>query len=81
MAEPFYYGTAYYPELWTEREISQDIQEMKALGINCVRIGEFAWHKMEPEPGKINLSFFRNMIHLLKCNGVATGWGTSSKQE
>ncbi len=72
MAEPFYYGTAYYPELWTEREISQDIQEMKALGINCVRIGEFAWHKMEPEPGKINLSFFRNMIHLLKCNGIDT---------
>ena len=72
MPEPIYYGAAYYPELWGEKEIQQDIEEMKALKINCVRIGEFAWHKMEPEPGHIDLTFFRNIIHLLKVNGIDT---------
>ncbi len=72
MAEPFYYGAAYYPELWDSETIRQDIEEMKALGINCVRIGEFAWHRMEPQPGKIDLRFFRNIIQLLKSNNIDT---------
>lgn len=72
MAEPIYYGTAYYPELWGEKEIRQDIEEMKAVGINCVRIGEFAWHRMEPEAGHIDLTFFRNIIRLLKANDIDT---------
>lgn len=72
MSEPIHYGAAYYPELWDEKTIQQDIAEMRAVGISCVRIGEFAWHKMEPEPGKIDLEFFSRMIHLLKSNGIDT---------
>ncbi|MBO5646503.1 MAG: beta-galactosidase [Clostridia bacterium] len=46
--KPLYIGAAYYPELWDESEIDRDIAQMKAHGMNVMRIGEFAWSKMEP---------------------------------
>ena len=52
-----YIGAAYYPELWDESEIDRDIEQMKAHGMNVMRIGEFAWSKMEPREGEIDLSF------------------------
>ncbi|NCB36350.1 MAG: hypothetical protein EOM58_09935, partial [Clostridia bacterium] len=49
--KPPYLGVAYYPEDWDEREIPSDIEKMRQYGINLVRMGEFAWHRMEPSPG------------------------------
>ena len=46
-----YIGAAYYPELWEEDEIEKDIERCKQLGVNCLRVGEFAWGKMEPSEG------------------------------
>ena len=51
--QPPYLGAAYYPEDWPEEEMDYDISMMKKAGITVARIGEFAWHKMEPEPGTI----------------------------
>ena len=46
-----YLGAAYYPELWEEEENEKDIARIKEAGLNCVRIGEFAWGRMEPQEG------------------------------
>lgn len=62
MGKKLYHGAAYYPELWDERVIEEDIIEMKKTGINVVRIGEFAWASMEPEEGKYDLSFLRILL-------------------
>ena len=35
-----YHGAAFYPELWDEEIIEQDIKLMKETGINVARIGE-----------------------------------------
>jgi beta-galactosidase len=67
-----YYGAAYYPELWPEAAIAEDIAYMKKAGINVVRMGEFAWAAMEPHAGEINLDFFVNIINRLYENGIAT---------
>ena len=72
MIKKLYHGAAYYPELWDERVIEEDIKEMKKTGINVVRIGEFAWASMEPEEGKFDLSFFKNIINKLYENGIET---------
>ncbi|WP_051235607.1 beta-galactosidase [Marinimicrobium agarilyticum] len=56
------HGVCYYPELWPEEDIDRDIKEMRALGINLIRIGEFAWSTMEPEEGKISLRFFKRVM-------------------
>ncbi|WHY02458.1 beta-galactosidase [Neobacillus sp. DY30] len=72
MGKKLYHGAAYYPELWDEKAMEEDIRLMKETGINVVRIGEFAWHTMEPEEGKFNLSFFVNTIEKLYENGIET---------
>ena len=45
------YGVSYYPEQKTKEELEQDLTLIKQSGINTVRMGEFAWSRMEPEEG------------------------------
>ncbi|OIQ95008.1 beta-galactosidase YesZ [mine drainage metagenome] len=75
VAEPppatrLYHGVAYYPELWPEKDVDRDITEMKKLGINVVRMGEFAWAKMEPDEGRTNFDFFRRVMDKLHAAGI-----------
>jgi beta-galactosidase len=72
MDKKLYHGAAYYPELWNNAAIEQDIKLMKEAGINVARIGEFAWSTMEPEEGNIDIRFFAEMIHKLYENGIET---------
>jgi beta-galactosidase len=67
-----YHGAAYYPELWPEEAIDGDIARMRELGINVVRMGEFAWGTMEPEEGKISLAFFKRVMDKLHAAGIST---------
>jgi len=67
-----YHGASWYPELWDEEILKQDIEMMKATGINVVRIGEFAWSVIEPEEGKYDLSLFVKVIGWLHENGIDT---------
>jgi beta-galactosidase len=72
MGNKLYHGAAYYPELWDENVIEQDIQLMKQAGINVIRIAEFAWANMEPVEGQIDLSFFVNIINRFYEQGIET---------
>ncbi len=71
MENKLYHGAAYYPELW-EDKIMEDINLMKETGINLARIGEFAWSRMEPEEGKVDISFFVDVVKKLYENGIET---------
>jgi beta-galactosidase len=44
----FHYGCDYYPEQWPEARWAEDARLMQEAGFNVVRLGEFAWAKMEP---------------------------------
>ncbi len=68
----FLFGAPYYPEHWTEADRKEDPARMAAAGVNAVRIGEFAWDRMEPEPGKVDFSFFDEQIARLGAAGVRT---------
>ncbi len=74
--QPPYLGVAYYPEAWPETEIPHDIQRFKAFGVNCVRIGEFAWHRMEPQEGEFDFSFFHRVVDMLREQGIDVILGT-----
>lgn len=73
---PPYFGAAYYPEDWDESEIDYDISMMKRAGVNAVRIAEFAWHKMEPEPGRFEFGWLHRVINRLYEAGIAVILGT-----
>jgi beta-galactosidase len=44
-------GVCYYPEHWDESRWKTDARRMRELGISFVRIGEFAWSRLEPSRG------------------------------
>lgn len=67
-----YHGAAWYPELWDEEVLKQDIEMMKETGINVVRIGEFAWSEMEPVEGQYDISLFVKVIGWLHEAGIDT---------
>lgn len=59
-----HHGAAYYPELWPDK-VDEDIRLMKEVGLNLVRIGEFAWSKMEPDDGHYDFSWLQETIDKL----------------
>lgn len=67
-----YIGAAYYPELWDKSEVDKDIERCKSLGINVLRIGEFAWKKMEPSEGDFQLDWLLDIVNKLYENGIYT---------
>lgn len=67
-----YIGAAYYPELWEENEIEKDIERCKRIGVNCLRVGEFAWGKMEPREGVFNFDWLYSIVDRLHAEGIKT---------
>lgn len=67
-----YIGAAYYPEMWAESEVDRDIEKMKRLGVNCMRVGEFAWGKMEPREGEFCFEWLKTVVDKLYKNGIYT---------
>ncbi|MET0357716.1 MAG: beta-galactosidase, partial [Cellvibrio sp.] len=60
----------YYPELWAAEDIDRDIAEMKLVGINTIRMGEFGWSLMEPKEGKISIKFFKLVMDKLHAANI-----------
>lgn len=70
--EKIYIGAAYYPELWDESELGKDIARCKDLGINVLRVGEFAWGKMEPKEGEFHFDWLKKIVDELYKNDIYT---------
>ncbi len=69
-------GVCYYPEHWPESRWQQDAQHMKSLGLSMVRIGEFAWSKLEPESGNYQFDWLERSIDTLQNAGLDVILGT-----
>ncbi|MGB7266979.1 MAG: beta-galactosidase [Terracidiphilus sp.] len=76
LGDRYLVGAAYYPEWWPSAEWEVDFGEMHELGINAVRMGEFAWASFEPEPGKFTFDWMDRAIEIASRNGVGTVLGT-----
>jgi beta-galactosidase len=69
-------GCCYYPEHWPEAMWAKDAQRMAAMGLSLVRIGEFAWSRIEPEPGLYDWSWLDRAIETLHAAGLQVILGT-----
>jgi beta-galactosidase len=49
---------------------------MQEAGITRVRIGEFAWHRMEPRTGQFDFAWLQEAVDLLGRYGIKTILGT-----
>ncbi len=63
-------GVCYYPEHWPQEWWATDAQRMRAAGISLVRIAEFAWSRIEPEPGRLEWAWLDLAIDTLHQQGL-----------
>ncbi len=70
------FGVDWYPEQWDRSLWESDADRMKAFGIELVRVMEFAWSVLEPEPGLFDFSLFDEAIRILADRGISIVLGT-----
>jgi beta-galactosidase len=69
-------GCCYYPEHWPQEMWADDARRMAEAGLSLVRIGEFAWSRIEPEPGRFNWQWLDNAVETLHATGLKIIMGT-----
>ncbi|HVI98388.1 MAG TPA: beta-galactosidase [Sphingomonas sp.] len=74
--ERLWLGSAWYPEQWPEERWAEDLRLMKAHGANVVRIGEFAWSRMEPREGDYDMGWLVRAVRLAAKYDIKVVIGT-----
>ena len=69
-------GVCYYPEHWTPSDWAQDAARMRKANISVVRIGEFAWSRIEPSPDTFTWDWLDSAIDTLGQAGLNIVLGT-----
>ena len=69
-------GVCYYPEHWPETRWAEDAGMMRNIGLTFVRVGEFAWSRLEPRPRLYNFEWLRRAIDILHAAGLKVVLGT-----
>ena len=69
-------GCCYYPEHWSPQIWQSDAEKMVETGLTWVRIGEFAWSRLEPQPGQYDWTWLDRAINILGTAGLQVVLGT-----
>ena len=69
-------GVCYYPEHWPEGVWAGDAARMAQAGIRRVRIGEFAWSRIEPRPRDMRFDWLDRAVDTLGAAGLEVVLGT-----
>ncbi|WP_433753058.1 beta-galactosidase [Paenibacillus amylolyticus] len=73
---PVQMGVDYYPEHWDASLWEQDARFMADSGVRIVRVGEFAWSRMEPSDGQFEWAWLDQAIDTLHRHGLQIVIGT-----
>jgi beta-galactosidase len=69
-------GSAWYPEQWPEFRWEEDLRLMEAADLRVVRIGEFAWSRLEPAEGQYDFGWLERAIDLAGKHHIVSVLGT-----
>jgi beta-galactosidase len=69
-------GVCYYPEHWPKAWWPEDAAAMAQMGLSRVRIGEFAWSRIEPQSGQFQWEWLDQAIETLAHAGLKIVLGT-----
>jgi beta-galactosidase len=72
----FFFGVDYYPEHWPEERWCEDARLMAESGFNVVRLGEFAWARLEPRENYFLFDWLDRAIEKLSKYGMQIVLGT-----
>ncbi|MCJ8325076.1 MAG: beta-galactosidase [Rhizobiales bacterium] len=71
-------GVCYYPEHWPQDVWAEDAKRMVETGLTWVRIGEFAWGKLEAKQGVYTWEWLDKAVKILGDAGLKVVMGTPS---
>ena len=74
--DPICYGGDYNPEQWPEEVWAQDVELMRAAGVNLVSIGIFSWALLEPREGEFDFGWLDRVFGLLHEAGIRVDLAT-----
>ena len=77
-AHPLQLGSAWYPEQWPEARWEADLDLMEKAHLHFVRVGEFAWSRMEPREGAYDLDWLARAVRLAEKHHIVVVLGTPS---
>lgn len=77
-APPLAVGASWYPEQWPEARWEAELALMERAHLSVVRIGEFAWARMEPEDGRFDFAWLDRAIAAARRHGLKVVLGTPS---
>ncbi len=69
-------GVCYYPEHWPATEWPDHAAKMAEAGIRLVRVGEFAWSRLEPRRGEFSWDWLDRAIATLAAANLHVILGT-----
>ena len=72
----FQFGVDYYPEHWGRERLEKDAELMEEMGIGAVRMAEFAWSRIEPEPGVFCFEWLDETVSVMYRTVIITLLGT-----
>ena len=70
------FGICYYPEHWPRANWQRDAEMMAELGLTYVRVGEFAWSRLEPHDGELQFEWLDEAVDVLANAGLSVVMGT-----
>ena len=65
-------GVDYYPEQWDSSLWDADAETMAKTGVKLIRIGEYAWQRLEPSEGAYDLEWLKDVITIFARRGIGT---------
>ncbi|WP_375286235.1 beta-galactosidase [Sphingomonas sp.] len=69
-------GSSWYPEQWPEARWDADLALMERAHLNVVRVGEFAWARMEPRDGAFDFGWLDRAIDAAARHRIRVVIGT-----
>lgn len=69
-------GVDYYPEQWDSTLWENDVERMAQIGVKVVRLGEFAWSCLEPQPDQFDFAWLDTIVAMLSEKGIEIVLGT-----
>ena len=71
-------GVCWYPEQHPEDCWADDVRRMVDAGLQLVRLGEFAWGRLEPARGRFDTDWMSRAVDLAAAAGLGVVIGTPS---
>jgi beta-galactosidase len=63
-------GVCYFPEHWPRERWAEQVAAMAEAGLSVVRMGEFAWSRLEPRRGELDLDWLSEAVDLVAEHGM-----------